>query len=86
LRRDVDCFVGDEANLALALARQGKRTGILDTDIFGPSIPKLFNLNEKPRLNERKYTYHHRHVLFWRVVNKEEWGQTTNYCHYRIMG
>jgi len=32
------------ANLSLSLARLGLRTGILDTDIFGPSIPTLFNL------------------------------------------
>ncbi|KAJ9133086.1 Nucleotide-binding protein 1 [Pleurostoma richardsiae] len=39
------------ANLALAYARLGYRSGILDTDIFGPSIPTLFNLNEEPRLS-----------------------------------
>ncbi|TKA49136.1 hypothetical protein B0A54_01212 [Friedmanniomyces endolithicus] len=31
-------------NLALAAARQGITTGILDTDIYGPSIPTLLNL------------------------------------------
>ncbi|KAK4634788.1 Iron-sulfur protein IND1 [Fulvia fulva] len=31
-------------NLALAMARRGLRTGILDTDIYGPSIPTLLNL------------------------------------------
>ncbi|KAL1911951.1 hypothetical protein Sste5344_002146 [Sporothrix stenoceras] len=39
------------ANLSLAFARQGYRTGILDTDIFGPSIPVLFNLSGEPRLS-----------------------------------
>ncbi|KAI1848875.1 hypothetical protein JX266_005303 [Neoarthrinium moseri] len=39
------------ANLSLAFARQGHRTGILDTDIFGPSIPTLFNLAGEPRLS-----------------------------------
>ncbi|PGH27730.1 hypothetical protein AJ80_00517 [Polytolypa hystricis UAMH7299] len=38
-------------NLALALARRGIRTGILDTDIFGPSIPTLLNLSGEPRLD-----------------------------------
>lgn len=39
------------ANLALAFARLGLRTGILDTDLFGPSIPTLFNLtNTAPAL------------------------------------
>ncbi|KAL2012434.1 hypothetical protein VTN00DRAFT_5152 [Thermoascus crustaceus] len=40
-------------NLALALARRGIRTGILDTDIFGPSIPTLLNLSGEPRLDEK---------------------------------
>ncbi|PWY76975.1 P-loop containing nucleoside triphosphate hydrolase protein [Aspergillus heteromorphus CBS 117.55] len=39
-------------NLALAFARRGIRTGILDTDIFGPSIPTLLNLSGEPRLDE----------------------------------
>ncbi|KAL3422020.1 nucleotide binding protein [Phlyctema vagabunda] len=39
------------ANLALAFARKGLRSGILDTDIFGPSIPTLFNLSGEPRLS-----------------------------------
>lgn len=39
------------ANLALAFARSGLRSGILDTDIFGPSIPTLFNLSGEPRLS-----------------------------------
>ncbi|KAL4885293.1 putative nucleotide binding protein [Aspergillus karnatakaensis] len=40
------------ANLALSFARRGIRTGILDTDIFGPSIPTLLNLSGEPRLDE----------------------------------
>ncbi|EPS28314.1 hypothetical protein PDE_03260 [Penicillium oxalicum 114-2] len=39
-------------NLALAFARRGIKTGILDTDIFGPSIPTLLNLSGEPRLDE----------------------------------
>ena len=42
------------ANLALSFARRGIRTGILDTDIFDPSIPTLLNLNDEPRLDERE--------------------------------
>lgn len=38
-------------NLALAFARHGYRSGILDTDIFGPSIPTLLNLSGEPRLS-----------------------------------
>ncbi|KAJ0413552.1 iron-sulfur protein IND1 [Aspergillus carlsbadensis] len=39
-------------NLALSFARRGIRTGILDTDIFGPSIPTLLNLSGEPRLDD----------------------------------
>ncbi len=34
------------ANLAIALARLGYRVGLLDTDIFGPSIPKMFGVED----------------------------------------
>ncbi len=35
------------ALLAVAMARQGFKTGLLDADITGPSIPKLFGLNHQ---------------------------------------
>ena len=34
------------ANLAISLARLGYQVGLLDTDIFGPSVPKMFNLED----------------------------------------
>lgn len=34
------------ANLAIALARQGKRVGLLDADIHGPSMPKMFHTED----------------------------------------
>ena len=37
-------------NLALGLATLGLRIGILDADIYGPSMPKLFGLHGKPRV------------------------------------
>jgi ATP-binding protein involved in chromosome partitioning len=36
------------ANLALGLAAQGWRVGLLDADIYGPSAPRLFDLRGKP--------------------------------------
>ena len=35
-------------NLSLALQNIGCRVGLLDADIYGPSLPKLFSINEKP--------------------------------------
>ncbi|CAH1670040.1 MULTISPECIES: Mrp/NBP35 family ATP-binding protein [unclassified Chelatococcus] len=37
-------------NLALALARQGLKVGLLDADIYGPSLPKLLALSDKPEV------------------------------------
>jgi ATP-binding protein involved in chromosome partitioning len=41
-------------NLALACAKQGLRTGLLDADIYGPSLPALLNITQKPEVNEAK--------------------------------
>ena len=35
------------ANLAVALAKLGYKVGLLDTDIFGPSMPKMFGVEEE---------------------------------------
>jgi ATP-binding protein involved in chromosome partitioning len=35
-------------NLALALSSLGKKTGLLDADIYGPSAPRLLNITDKP--------------------------------------
>ena len=39
------------ANLALALARLGWKVGVLDGDIYGPSMPKLFAIHGKPQMS-----------------------------------
>ena len=36
-------------NLALALKNIDCKVGLLDADIYGPSIPKMFDINEKPK-------------------------------------
>tara|TARA_Y100000589_G_scaffold190947_1_gene180870 strand:- start:213 stop:1166 length:954 start_codon:yes stop_codon:yes gene_type:complete len=41
-------------NLALSFKKLGKKVGLLDGDIYGPSIPKLLNINKKPDVNDKK--------------------------------
>jgi ATP-binding protein involved in chromosome partitioning len=41
-------------NLALGLRDLGLRVGLLDADIYGPSVPRLTGIHEKPRLNDDK--------------------------------
>jgi len=36
------------ANLAVRLAQMGQRVGLLDADIYGPSMPMMFGIDEKP--------------------------------------
>ena len=41
-------------NLALALKKVGCKVGLLDADIYGPSIPKMMGINEKPKSDGQK--------------------------------
>ena len=40
------------ANLALALERAGRRVGLMDSDIYGPSQQMMMGIDEKPYVNE----------------------------------
>lgn len=42
------------ANLAVAFAQRGLKTGLLDADIYGPSLPTLFGLSGKPDIEGGK--------------------------------
>jgi ATP-binding protein involved in chromosome partitioning len=42
------------ANLAVALAQEGARVGVMDADIYGPNIPRMFGVFEKPPVVEGK--------------------------------
>ena len=41
-------------NLAIALKHIGCKVGLLDADIYGPSIPKMFGITEKPKSDGQK--------------------------------
>ncbi|MCL4863683.1 MAG: ATP-binding protein [Caldilineaceae bacterium] len=41
-------------NLAVSLALDGAKVGVLDADIYGPNIPMMFGLSGKPRVDQNK--------------------------------
>jgi len=50
-------------NLALGLIANGFKVGLLDADIYGPSVPRLLNITEKPESDGKKLTPIERHGL-----------------------
>jgi ATP-binding protein involved in chromosome partitioning len=49
------------ANLAAALAKAGKRVGVMDADVYGPNLPRLFGGNDKPAATDGKVVPLERH-------------------------
>ena len=41
-------------NIAVALAQQGARVGLMDADIYGPNVPRLMGVNEPPSVIDEK--------------------------------
>ncbi len=41
-------------NIAVALAKLGKRVGLMDADIYGPNIPRMMGVNEPPPVHNEK--------------------------------
>ncbi|MBX9805227.1 MAG: Mrp/NBP35 family ATP-binding protein [Alphaproteobacteria bacterium] len=42
------------ANLAIALSQLGQKVGLLDADVYGPSLPRLFSITDKPEATPDK--------------------------------
>ena len=59
-------------NLAVALSLMGKNVGILDADIYGPSLPRLIGLNRKPESDGKK------------IVPIKAWGLQTMSIGYLV--
>jgi ATP-binding protein involved in chromosome partitioning len=42
------------ANLAIAFSQRGQKVGLLDADVYGPSLPRLFSIVDKPEVTADK--------------------------------
>ena len=51
------------SNLAVRLGQLGHRTGLLDADIYGPSIPMMFGIDERPRVDGNRLFPFERHGI-----------------------
>ena len=60
-------------NLALALSKLGRHVGLLDADIYGPSIPRMMGLTGKPDSKDGK-----------KLLPKEKYGIKTMSIGYLV--
>ena len=64
-------------NLAVALAKQGHKVGLIDTDVHGPSIPMMMNISATPIANDERQiipivSYGVKCISMGLLVDKEE--------------
>jgi len=47
-------FMAEAVNTAIALAKEGAKVGLLDADVFGPSVPMIMGIDEYPAAYEQE--------------------------------
>lgn len=51
------------ANLAISLVELGYKVGLLDADVYGPSIPRIFEIDQKPEVIDDLFQPHKRYGI-----------------------
>ncbi|SLN48428.1 Mrp/NBP35 family ATP-binding protein [Roseisalinus antarcticus] len=76
------------ANLAVAMAREGRRVGLLDADIYGPSIPRMMGLSDRPKSpdGERIEPLHAHGVTFMSIGLMMDEGKPVIWRGPMLMG
>lgn len=60
-------------NLALALAAEGAKVGILDADIYGPSIPTMLGAENQRQLRRTVPIWHRLCLMAWQLIQLVIW-------------
>ncbi len=62
-------------NLAVALARQGLRIGLLDADIYGPSLPRMLGESRRPEVQADRIIP----IAAWglKAMSMDSWSRKT---------